>query len=371
MPRKPPQDVATRRIKLIELIAAEHLSAEEILTRLRPRAAKRTVHEDIAWLLETFPEHFRRERASGQHGSSRVVFHWVGNIPYLLQKSVTWLTEDELIALVAARGFLRDADPTRPATTNQLSDHDLLATAVSRLLARAGVEDAADILSRSSVTVSRFGAAPTDPACLATCLAATATAEGLEFDYINLTGKHSHRHAAPQRLVLIKGEWYVVAWAEFLRTFRLERMSNAKRRRDLPPGIPVSIPAHEVDALLQNAFFATGSQAAKDRKRVILAVGPDGWPFIKDRRWGDKQDIDDHPHDLPTGWRRLTFVTTGIQECGHWVLNLGANVQVEHPKDLVEWVASQSSQVAKAAHARLKKMASESASSGATLATVN
>jgi predicted DNA-binding transcriptional regulator YafY len=367
MPRKPPQDVASRRIKLIELIAAEPLSAEEILDRLRPRAAKRTVHEDIAWLLETFPEHFRRERAAGQHGPSRVAFRWVGNIPYLLQKPVTWLTEDELIALVAARGFLRDADPTLPATASQLSDHDLLATAVSRLLVRAGVQDAADILSRSSVTVSRFGAAPTDPACLAACLAATATAEGLEFDYINLKGGQSHRHVAPQRMVLIKGEWYVVAWAESLRTFRLERMANAKRRSDLPSGKPVSIPSHEVDALLQNAFFATSSNAPKDRKKVIMAISPDAWPFIKDRRWGDKLDIDHRPKDLPEAWRRLTFVTTGIHECQHWILGMGANVQAEHPKDLVEWIAKQSSLVAKAAQANLKKNAAESAVSGATM----
>lgn len=341
MPRKPPQDVASRRIKLIELIAADPLSAEEILDRLRPRAAKRTVHEDIAWLLETFPEHFRRERAAGQHGPSRVAFRWVGNIPYLLQKPVTWLTEDELIALVAARGFLREPDPSTPPTTAEPGQGDLLAGALGRLLDRAGVQDSANILARQVVTVSRFGAASLCHSCLALALAATATGEVLEFNYENLKGDSRTVTALPLRCVLIKSEWYCIAWAGCLKCFRICRMSHARRLRTRPAGAPTHIPAHEVDALLASAFYATSSDRPKDRVRVSLAVSPLAWPHLRDRRWGESQKMDDAPQDLPAGWRRLSFTTAGLAECQHWVLGMGAGVRAEGPAALVAWVQDQ------------------------------
>lgn len=344
MANRPAQDVAARRVAIIDLIGAEALAVEEIHRRLRPKAGLRTVHEDIAWLLGTFPSHLNREKPAVGHGH-RVVYRWRGLVPYLLDKPIGWLTEDELIALVAARGFLRDANPAKPATTGEPAPDDLLAGALGRLLDRAGVQDAAKILGRQVLTVSRFGAAPIDHGCLSLALAATATGETLEFTYENLAGTSRRVCALPLRCLLVKGEWYCIAWAGSLKNFRVARMSDARRQRQRPEGAPTHIPAHEVDALLASAFYATGSDRPKDRVRVTLAVSPQAWPHLRDRRWGDSQKIDEAAADLPTGWRRLAFTTTGLAECQHWVLGMGAGVRAEGPEALVEWVRQQAQQL--------------------------
>ena len=340
MANRPAQDVAARRVAIIDLIGVEALAVEEVHRRLRPRAGLRTVHEDIAWLLETFPEHLKREKA-GKGLGHRVVYRWQGQVPYLLNKPVGWLTEEELIALVAARGFLRDANPARPATSGEPALDELLAGALGRLLDRAGVQDAAKILGRQVLAVSRFGAAPINHACLSLALAATATGETLAFTYENLAGTTHQVSALPLRCLLVKGEWYCIAWAGSLKNFRISRMSDARRLRQRPDGAPTHIPAHEVDALLASAFYATGSDRPKDRVRVTLAVSPQAWPHLRDRRWGDNQKIDEAAADLPAGWRRLAFTTTGLAECQHWVLGMGAGVRAEGPETLVAWVREQ------------------------------
>ena len=349
MANRPAHDVAARRLGIIDLIGAEALAVDEIQRRLRPKAGLRTIHEDIAWLLKTFPEHLKREKAGkglkGLTTAHRVVYRWQGQVPYLLTKPVDWLTEDELIALVAARGFLREPVPNQPPINAELPQGDLLAGALGRLLDRAGVQDAAKILGQQVVTVSRFGAAPVNHACLALALAATATGETLEFAYENLKGEAKTVTALPLRCVLTKGEWYCTAWAGSLKTYRIARMSQARRLRQRPTEAPGHIPAHEVDALLASAFYATCSNSPKDRVRVTLAVGPQAWPHLRDRRWGDNQKIDDAPKDLPAGWRRLAFTTTGLAECQHWVLGMGAGVRAEGPNTLVDWIREQIQQL--------------------------
>ena len=65
------------------------------------------------------PRHLPRAPQAGErrpgsrHGKHRVTYRWIGHSPYLLEKPITWLTEEELISLVAARGFLRDVDPAK------------------------------------------------------------------------------------------------------------------------------------------------------------------------------------------------------------------------------------------------------------------
>ncbi|TQE98667.1 MAG: WYL domain-containing protein, partial [Spiribacter salinus] len=286
------------------------------------------------------------------HGKHRVTYRWLGHSPYLLEKPISWLTEEELISLVAARGFLRDVDPAKAPTVTNPEDCDILAGAISRLVNRAGVQDAAELLARRVVTVSRFGAAPTKCLALAHTLAATAVAEAIEFDYENLQGLRRRIHAVPQRCVLIKGEWYVIAWAGGLKNFRLSRMDKVQRTRQHPEQAPAYISASEVDALLETGFYATGSTKPKDRTRIQLGIAPQAWPHIRDRRWGENQTIEDEPKGLPEGWRRLSFTTTGLAECQHWVLAMGANARAEKPKALVEWVCEQARAMVEACEGR-------------------
>ena len=75
------QDVAARRVAIINLIAGEGLSVDEVHEQLHPRAGLRTVHEDISWMAETFPEHLKREKAGkGPHGTTtahRIAYRWL------------------------------------------------------------------------------------------------------------------------------------------------------------------------------------------------------------------------------------------------------------------------------------------------------
>jgi predicted DNA-binding transcriptional regulator YafY len=142
-------------------------------------------------------------------------------------------------------------------------------------------------------------------------------------------------------MVLIRGEWYCIAWARILRTFRLARMVEVQITKKMPKNTPAHIPSQEVDDLLAESFFATGSTDPGRRSRVVLAVSPGAWPFVQGRTWGINQRIDEAPTDLEPGWRRLSFTTTGLAECRHWVLSMGSGLRAEQPKELVEWLRSE------------------------------
>jgi len=347
MSRRPPHDVVARRLALVDLITGEGLGFDQITTRLKPRPSKRTLHDDIAWLTEQFPMHFQREKAVPAHEGSRVLYRWVGPAPLLLQRPIYWLAEEELIAFIAARGLLRQPDPTRPATFGPAAEVDPLAGAVDSLFSRAGVKEAADAIARDAIVVSRFGALAGDPVCLAIILAATVLGDGLHFDYDNLAGKRHVVHADPLRMALIKAEWYLLAWCGSMKVYRVARISNARRGKH-PIGRPIHIPAHEIDSKLRDAFYATGSEHILDRKRVVLGVSPEGWHHVVGRRWGDRQVIEEDPVGLPNGWRRIHFTTTGLGECRHWVLANGTNMRAESPPELVDWLRIEAKAIASA-----------------------
>ncbi len=344
MARRPPHDVAARRLELVNLISGEGVGFDQIASRLKPRPATRTLREDISWLTSQFPEQFRRERSPGYDDGGRVLYRWVGPAPLLLSQPLHWLTEEELIALIAARGLLRQPDPTRPATSSQSPEADPLAGAVDGFLGRAGVKEAADAIARDAIVVSRFGALPGDPACLAAFFAATVLGDGLVFDYHNLAGERHHVHASPLRMAMIKAEWYLLAWSGSIKVYRLARIANARRAKQ-PADRPILIPSHEIDGKLRDAFYATGSERSQDRKRVILAISPGGWPQVVGRRWGDRQVVEEEPEDLPMGWRRIHFTTSGLGECKHWVLANGSNIRAEQPAELVDWLRSEASAI--------------------------
>lgn len=315
-------------------LAERAWTAQELLTTFQPRVARRTLMGDLAWVRQQFPSQLRRERAAGLHGTGRIAYRWHGPLPYVLKNPISYLTEAELVGLVAARGMLRDVHPLDRADDPPADDH--LAAAVSGLITRAGVRDRAKFLARHTVVINRFATEPLQPGLLETCLTAASLGEGLRFTYENLGGTPHPVHVAPQRMLLIKGEWYCLAWrTSGLRTYRLARMSAVTRCNDKPAGCPASIPADDLDAEFQAAFYATGGQT---RTRVTLAVSPDAWPHVRNRRWGDGTREGGPGRRLPRGWHRVSFVTTGIAECCHWVLSLGSEVRVEHPRELQRWV---------------------------------
>jgi len=340
MVRSASNDPSTRRIQIIVLLGGDGLGFDVLRSRLKPRPSVRTLHEDLAWIERQFPDRFRREPARGEHGSSRVVLRWSGRPPVLLEQPLTWLTEEEVVAIIAARGLLRQLDPSLPPTTAPTAEPDPLSQAADALLARVGIKEVADALARDAIVVSRFGAERVSSEVLATCLGATVRGDGLHFAYINMAGRQHAVEAMALRMVLVKGEWFLLAWSEGLKIYRMARMSGVQRGR-LPATCPGWIPRQDIDAKLRDAFYATGSERAQDRKRVAVAVGPEAWPLVGGRRWGDRQMVEERPADLPDGWRRLQFTTTGLAECRHWILSHGGQMRVEAPAELAAWVQAQ------------------------------
>ncbi len=281
-----------------------------------------------------------------------MVWHLKGLPPVLLPGGISSLTHDELAALIAARGLLRAPENRHPGWERPSSAYaGDLSAALHGLLERLGLGAEARAIAPTTIGVSRFGIAPDPPGSLATIQRALLTGQAVRFTYRNRRGDERPCHAWPIRLVLIKGEWFCFAWAGDesgcgrVKQYALARITSRDPavtvEATLPTGAPARPPHDEVDAALASGFHATGSADRRARVRIVLAVGPDAWPSIADRTWGEGQDIQQAPADLPDGWRRLSFSTTGLMEARHWVLSFGSSVRAEGPTALTEWLWEQ------------------------------
>ena len=207
-------------------------------------------HEDLAFLKESFGNQLVRVKADAAN-RGRVAYAWSGPMPHILAQPLAWISDGELLALVAARGLLHVDDQSIQATRGTSRTMAGLSDEVHRLIQRTGMADPAKGLGRHIVTVSRFGAAPISGQVLTACLGATISGQAITFTYTNLEGDTSSRHALPLRMVLIRGEWYCIAWARILRTFRLARMAEVQIAKKMPENTPTHIPSQAVDDLLK------------------------------------------------------------------------------------------------------------------------
>ncbi len=339
-----PATTAAKRRSFILTIIQQPLLREEIRKALRPVPSPRTLASDLAWLRAQFPG-----RLLTENDGRALRWRFVGEAPRLIEKPIVALDEDQVAALIAARGLLRQPDASRPSAEDDgTAYHGVLSRAIDRLLHDSGIADEARSIAPDAIAISRFGVAPEEDAAFPICFSAIRAGEALVFTYTNNSGTTHPVHAQPVRMLHIAGEWHCMAWAADaaappgrLKQYRLSRLTGARRVSTPPAGCPVSGLRDEAAAELRDAFRATGSARLASRRTVVLGVSSTAWPFIERRRWGDKQVIDDRPAGLPGGWRRLRFVTTGLAECRYWVLSFGAEVRVEAPDELATWVASQ------------------------------
>jgi predicted DNA-binding transcriptional regulator YafY len=336
--------VALRRHRILALLAERPHRRDELRSALRPEPAERTLAADLAWLRREFPGRLLAE----QEGRA-LRWRFVGEAPHVLSRPLATLDEDQVAALIAARGLLRTPDPAKPAAEDDgTTYHGTLSRAIDRLLHSAGLTEEARAIAPDAIAISRFGVAPEEEAAFPTCFAAIRAGAALGFTYTNNAGETHAVHAQPVRLIHIAGEWHLCAWAGDareppgkLKQYRLSRIAALARHGRPPQDCPLTGLRGEAAAQLRDAFRATGSARLRDRRTVVLAVGPDAWPFVEHRRWGDRQEVIDEPGDLPAGWRRLTFVTTGLRECRHWLLSFGAQMRAEAPPELCAWITEQ------------------------------
>jgi len=358
-------DMAHRRRRILALLAERPYLREELRLALVPIPAARTLAADLAWLRREFPGRLLAE-ADGR----ALLWRFVGEPPHLLPRALAALDEDQVAALIAARGLLRLPDLARPSAEDDgTAYHGTLSRALDRLLHAAGLDDEARAIAPDAIAISRFGVAPEEDEVFPVCFAAIRAGAALAFTYTNNAGATHGVHAHPVRLIHIAGEWHLIAWAPDaatapgrLKQYRLSRITAPSRSERRPPGCPLTGLRAEAATLLRDAFRATGSARLRDRRAVVLAVSPAAWPFIERRRWGDRQEVLDHQPDLPPGWRRVRFVTTGLIECQHWILGFGTELRVEGPDELLTWIADQAMAVHDESKRSLRRVSHTTAS---------
>lgn len=338
---------ARRQFLLVRMAVPEGTTFAELLDALPDACSERTLRADLQALSEQFPHRLTKTHQGRAH-----VYHFQGDPPRLLPSPLGHLEEDQITALIAARGILRLPDPATPTNEQPAQAYrGVLSQAIDRLLHDIGLADEASRLAPDDLSVSRFGIADEDPATFPMVLDALRTGESLRAQYPDhTTGILRPVHLRPIRLVSIGGEWFLFHWTPDVATppgrikqYRLSRLTEVTRAATDPPGCPASGLRSQVTAILADAFRATGSLHAKDRIRVCLAGKPEALKFVERRRWGADQHLDLGPHaDLPPGWWRLDFVTAGLLDCSHWILGFGPSVLVESPAVLKERIIAQS-----------------------------
>ncbi len=288
-------------------------------------------------------ERLAPDRLSHQTCDRRLHYRWTGPLPL---RTDPWIDEHTLAALVLARGLLHNAGDTTDSFAGPLDG------AIDRLLTDCDLAQQIVHISPDTVQERRFAACPECPQTLTVLLDALLHQRHLRFDYTNLRGNRGPVHTAPLRLVLIAGEWHLIAWtgdvppgSDHLRQYRLARITHARTSAEAPVGRPDHLSASIVDDKLAEAFGATGDRDPRARQRVVLAISPQAWPHLRDRTWGGNQHWDHTPADLPPGWHRLAFVTSGLPEARFRILGFGATVIAEQPPELVTWLREQARQI--------------------------
>lgn len=106
----PSTDKAHRRSAILALLAVQTYRREELRHALTPAPAERTLAADLAWLRREFPG-----RLLSEPDGRALRWRFVGEPPRLLPRALVALDEEQVAALIAARGLLRQSDPARPA----------------------------------------------------------------------------------------------------------------------------------------------------------------------------------------------------------------------------------------------------------------
>jgi predicted DNA-binding transcriptional regulator YafY len=339
--------------RIVALLREQPLPAEVILLRLNrrlhadgiPEISIRTLQHDLDWMLTNLgrsglervaradlqpepPNEFHRYRQ----------FYRITGAEDLLPitNDLVFLTELEALALVAARAVL--ATPATPGVKNTGDGPlaDALGTLIERLGFGADDQRIPDVLA-----VTQAAPQPYDPTHILAILRAIRLGEAVTMAYCSLNKPVHHVLAQPVRLVLVEGEPYVWAWdaeARKLKNYKVARITSVESHpalSDLPSGLDT-----EVRVNVRDGF--RGVAGAQQRGRVALRLTPAAIPHLRHRRLGGHQTWD----DLPDGGARVAFNTHGMEAIRHWLLQCGADVQVEAPVALVAWFRAETERMA-------------------------
>jgi len=320
------QNRLQRETRIIQSIAKDAQTISTIAKRLHQ--PERTVRDDLRRLEQRFPERITRRREDGHS-----LIAWAGPIPESLHNRLERLDHSELVALVTARAFFRSPGETGFAGP--------LAKAIDGLLRHMGVADEVHRIDPLAIEVDHFAAALEDPEHMVTAISAVIHKGYLRGRYRNRHDEVNDLHLMPLRLLFIDGEMHILAWLDPQRPLLDLRLSRFLQLSD-EHRAPTNAPTHDapqlhklITAHRECAFRTHGHHDPSKRERVTLALNPAIIPHLRDRNWGLNQIWDDQPADLPPQWARLSFTTSGLPACYHWVLSLGAGAIAEAPAQLI------------------------------------
>jgi predicted DNA-binding transcriptional regulator YafY len=339
--------------RIVELLREQPLPAEVILPRLNrrlkadgiPEISIRTLQHDLDWMLTNLGRSGieRVARADLQPAPPsefhrfRLFYRITGAEDLLpITTDLVFLTEMEALALVAARAVL--ATPATPGLKN--AGDGPLADALGTLIERLGFS-AQDARIPDVLAVTQGAPQPYEPTHILAILRAIRLGEAVTMAYRSLNKPVHQVVAQPVRLVLVEGEPYLWAWdgeAQKLKNYKVARIESVAQRAALT-GVPSGLDA-EVRGNVRGGF--RGVAGAQQRGRVVLRLSPAAIPHMRHRRLGGNQTWD----ELPDGGARVAFNTSGMNAIRHWLMQSGAEVQVEAPAALVAWFAAETRRMA-------------------------
>lgn len=339
--------------RIVELLRDQPLPAEVILPRMNrrlkadgiPEISIRTLQHDLDWMLthlgrsgiERVARADLKPEPPSEFHRYRLFYRIIGAEDLLpITNDLVFLTEMEALALVAARAVL--ATPATPGMKN--GGDGPLADALGTLIERLGF-GAADVRIPDVLAVTQAAPQPYEPTHILAILRAIRLGEAVAMAYRSLNKPVHQVVAQPIRLVLVEGEPYLWAWdseAQKLKNYKVARIEQVASRPALT-GVPSGLDA-EVRGNVRGGFRGVAGQ--QQRGRVVLRLTPVAIPHLRHRRLGGNQTWD----DLPDGGARVAFNTSGMDAIRHWLLQSGAEVQVEAPASLVAWFKAEITRMA-------------------------
>lgn len=268
----------------------------ELAARLE--VSERTVRRDVDALSAAgVPVYMTRGKGGGVHLMDG----------YVLDRSV--LSEREQSDIMAALSALN-----RTGASGEASDET--AARLGRLFQRENVD-------WLDMDFSFWGAPPNYRAAFDAIRNATIGRHPLSFAYFDAAGNRTERTVEPAQLVFKESSWYVRAWCRERadwRAFKIIRMvwdsmelgEDTFEPRPLPPDLAES--------------YAT----ERGQRIVLLFSGDEG----RVREEFDPTAIE----RMDDGRLRVTLHTELTDRARHYLLSFGANLFVEEPAELREWI---------------------------------
>ncbi len=324
----------TRRMNLMQLLAARRLGAtvREIAGEIQ--ASERTIRRDLNSLCKI---NFPIEESTGDRG--RKTWRYTGN-GKLLPLTFTY---DEAAALYLARRFLQPL-----AGTNLGDAADSALRKIRCTLGEKALEFFDQLLRVYHVTSTGLG----DYTHKTEIIDSLHTAiEEHKVTRLTYQSQNATRPAArdvhPYKIVEHKGSLYLIAFDpghQMVRRYKVDRIEEAEvTKLVFEPPMDFDVQNH-----LAGSF---GIYGGSDDVTVVVKILPAAARYAGESKWHDSEAVT-HQHD---GSLLVRFQLSSTVEIKSWVLSFGANAIVLEPEELRAEIARELEHLLRVHYARSPK----------------